>query len=180
MWLRAGRKRGTLRGMRLLGVFGAGVLAGAIGMVLWFTLDPDWNSTSGAVRGGGNITVTFDEQALAAMIAGEILALGGAGGAPAVDVEVESAGLVRVAILPGASGAGLRASLVLDPDVVEGRLHLRVTEAVPGAAGTPEALARLLEEELGGRLDEAAGALPYRLVSIRTVERRLSLDLKLE
>lgn len=178
--LRASGEGGTLGVMRAPWVFVAGVLAGAMLMVLWLTLDPDWNGSSGAVGGGGNIAVVFDERALAAMVAAELAALGGVGGSPAVDVDVLREGLLVVSVLSGASGTGPRASVMLDPDVVEGRLRLRVGEGSLGALGAPEVFAELLEGEIGRRLDEAAGGLPYRLVAIWTVERRLRLDLKIE
>uniref|UniRef100_UPI002ADD465D hypothetical protein n=1 Tax=Tepidiforma sp. TaxID=2682230 RepID=UPI002ADD465D len=139
--------------MRVLWVFVAGVLAGAMLMVLWLTLDPDWDGRSGAVGGGGNITVVLDERALAAMVAAELPVLGGVSGSPAVDVDVLREGLVVVSILSGASGTGPRASVMLDPDVVEGRLRLRVGEGSLGGLGAPEVFAELLEEEIGGRLD---------------------------
>ncbi|GIW18689.1 hypothetical protein [Tepidiforma sp.] len=166
--------------MRGLFAFALGMLAGAVAVVLWFTVDPDFDARTEAVAGGGNITVTFDERALAAIIARELPAIPGVGERPAVDVEVLQEGLVGVTFGVGAWGVGTRASVYLDPEVADGRLVLRVARATLGGLTAPEAVAALIEPPLQERLDEAAGELPYRLVAIRTTDRRLALDLALD
>ncbi len=166
--------------MRVLFAFGLGLLAGAVGVVLWFTVDPDFEARTEAVAGGGNITVTFDERALAAIVARELAAIPGVGERPATDVEVLQEGLVAVRFGVGAWGVGTRASIHFDPEVADGRLVLRVARAMLGELTAPDSVAALIEPPLQRRLDDAAGGLPYRVVAIRTTDRRLALDLALD
>jgi len=166
--------------MRVLIAFALGALAGAIGVVLWFTIDPDFEAQTEAVAGGGNIAVAFDERALAAIIAEELATLPGVSARPVVEVEVQQEGLILVTFAIGSQGIGVRGSIRFDPNVADGRLRLDVVGASLGGLAAPEAVAALVEPPLQARLDEAAGSLPYRLVAIRTTDRRLTLDLAID
>ncbi len=166
--------------MRTLGAFAVGLLAGAIGVVLWFTVDPDFEAETEAVAGGGNITVAFDERALAMLVAEQVATLPGFGERPAVSVEVLREGVIEVGLGAGVGGVGARAMLVFDPNVVEGRLRLDVVRATLGELAAPEVVVGLIEPRIQARMDAAAGDLSYRLVAIRTTDRRLTLELAIE
>lgn len=166
--------------MRTLGAFIIGLLTGGIGVVLWFTVDPDFEARTDAVAGGGNITVGFDERALATLVAEQVAELPGFGERPAVSVQVLREGIIEIGLAAGVGGVGARATLAVDPNVVDGRLRLDVVRATLGGLAAPEALVGLIEPRLQERMDAAAGTLPYRLVAIRTTDRRLTLELAIE
>ena len=77
----------------------------------------------------------------------------------------------------GTLGVGRRSSITLDPNIVDGRRHLDVVEAALGEVAAPGVVADLIEQPIQARLDDLAGGLEYRLTSIRTTERRLTLEI---
>ncbi len=163
--------------MRTLLLLVLGGLCGVLGTVLFFSVDPSFDSNGADGAGGGNVSLSLDEQALAAIIARELPAIPAFGEKPLVEVTVGTAGIIRVEMTVGTIGVGLRSSITLDPNIVEGRLQLDVVEAALGDVAAPQAIADLLEQPIQDRLDEMAGGLHYRLISIRTTDRRLTLEI---
>jgi hypothetical protein len=163
--------------MRTLLLLVLGGLCGVLGTVLFFSVDPNFDSNGADRAGGGNVSLSLDEQALAAIIARELPAIPAFGEKPLVEVTVGTSGIIRVEMTVGTIGVGLRSSITLDPNIVEGRLQLDVVEAALGDVAAPQAIADLLEQPIQDRLDEVAGGLHYRLIAIRTTDRRLTLEI---
>lgn len=163
--------------MRSLLLLALGGVCGVLGTVLFFTVDPNFESNGADGAGGGNITLSLDERALAVIIAEQLPKIPAFGEKPLVEVTVGTAGIVKVEMTVGTLGVGLRSSITLDPNIVNGSLQLDVVEAALGEIAAPQAVADLLEEPIQRRLDELAGGLQYRLTSIRTTDRRLTLEI---
>ncbi len=156
------------------------VLGGVCGVlitVLFFTLDPTFEANEKDGAGGGNVTLVLDERALAIIIADQLPQIPAFGEKPQVEVTVGTAGIIKVEMTLGTLGVGLRSSITLDPNIVDGRLHLDVVEAALGEVAAPGVVAGLIEQPIQARLDDLAGGLEYRLTSIRTTERRLTLEI---
>ncbi len=163
--------------MRTLLLLVLGGVCGALGTVLFFTIDPDFETNGADGAGGGNVTLVLDERALAIIIADQLPQIPAFGEKPHVEVTVGTAGIIKVEMTLGTLGVGLRSSITLDPNIVDGRLQLDVVEAALGEIAAPQAVADLMEEPIQQRLDELAGGLEYRLTSIRTTDRRLTMEI---
>ena len=164
--------------MKSLLLLGLGTLCGVLATVLFFTIDPTFDSPEADGAGGGNISVTFTEEALALLIARELPELPAFGAAPQVRTTVGANGLVKVDGVVGGLGVGLRTGITVNPNIVNGKLQLDVVEANLGDLAVPEELARVLEAPLAERLDSLANGQPYRLTAIRTTEQRLTLEIQ--
>lgn len=154
-----------------------GGLCGVLATVLFFTVDPTFQAADTDGAGGGNVTLVLDERALAVIIAEQLPRIPAFGEKPHVEVTVGTAGIVKVEMTLGTLGVGLRSSITLDPNIVDGRLQLDVVEAALGEIAAPDMVADLIEEPIQARLDDLAGGLDYRLTSIRTTDRRLTLEI---
>lgn len=165
----------AMHGLLLL-LFGA--LCGAVGTALFFTIDPSFETAGGDGAGGGNARISLDEEALATLVEQQLTGIVGLPAGTAVTVVVEEAGLLQVnLVLPAAAGFGIRAGIVLDPEVVNGRLQFNIVEASLGRLAGPEAIAEGIAHPLRQRLEALSGGLDYRLTSIRTTDRRLTLEI---
>jgi hypothetical protein len=96
---------------------------------------------------------------------------------PQVEVTVGTAGIIKVEMTLGTLGVGLRSSITLDPTIVDDRLQLDVVESALGEIAAPGVIADLIEQPIQARLEDLAGGLEYRLTSIRTTDRRLTLEI---
>ena len=143
-------------------------LCGVLGTVLFFTVDPSFDSTTDADgAGGGNVTLSLSEEALASLIASELPGLPGFGETPQVETTVGANGIIRVDIGIGGLGVGLRSSITVNPnivmagevDVVDARLSTAVRK-------TRDLMAR----PIARRLIRVWG-ITYRVTHIRTTER---------
>jgi len=58
----------------------------------------------------------------------------------------------------GTLGVGLRSSITIDPNIVDGRLQLDVVESALGEIAAPGVIADLIEQPIQARLDDLAAA----------------------
>ena len=166
--------------MRSLLLFVLGGVCGVLGTVLFFTVDPTFDTTTNADgAGGGNVSLVLSEEALATLIARELPGLPGFGQEPQVETTVGSNGIIRIDIGVGGLGVGLRSSITVNPNIVDGRLKFDVVEARLGEAAVPSELAEVMERPIERRLDSLAGEVDYRVTAIRTTERRLTLEIEI-
>ena len=156
-----------------------GALCGAVATVVLFTVDPGFDGTEADGAGGGNVSLSLNEEALATLIARELPALPGFGEDPQVSVIVGSNGIMVVDIVLGGLGVGLRGAITLNPEIEEGGLRLEVVEARLGELAVPDELAQVLEVPLQARLETLAGGFEYRLTAIRTTDHRLTLEIEI-
>lgn len=163
--------------MRSLLLLVLGGICGVLATVLFFTIDPTFEANEKDGAGGGNVTLVLDERALAIIIADQLPQIPAFGEKPQVEVTVGTAGIIKVEMTLGTLGVGLRSSITIDPNIVDGRLHLDVVESALGEIAAPGVVADLIEQPIQDRLDSLAGGLDYRLTSIRTTERRLTLEI---
>lgn len=164
--------------MRSLFLLFLGGLCGVLATVLIFTIDPSFES--GEVEdgaGGGNVTLSLDEQALATIVEQELPELPAFAERPKVEVRVERTGFVRVEIGVGDIGVGVRSSILLNPNIVDGQLQIDVESASLGQLALPEQVAEIVEAPIQSRLNSLAEGFEYRLTSIRTTDRRLTLEI---
>lgn len=164
--------------MRSLFLLLLGGLCGVLATVLIFTIDPSFDAREvedGA--GGGNVTLTLDEQALASIVEQELPELPAFAERPKVEVRVERTGFVRVEIGVGELGVGVRSSILLNPNIVDGALQIDVESASLGQLALPDQVASLVEAPIEARLNSLAEGFEYRLTSIRTTDRKLTLEI---
>jgi hypothetical protein len=165
--------------MKSLLLLALGGIAGVLATVLFFTVDPTFNSNDANGSGGGNITLELSEDALAKIVAQELAKLPAFGDHPQVQVTVGSNGLMTVDIGIGGLGVGLRGSLTLNPNIVDDRLHLDVVEGHLGELAVPQEIAALIEVPINDRLDSLASGVDYRLTAIQTTDRKLGLEIEI-
>jgi len=165
--------------MKSLFLLVLGALCGVLATVLFFTIDPTFDSSEADGAGGGNVTLSLSEEALAALIARELPEIPAFGDTPQVQTTVGANGLVKVDIVVGGLGVGLRSGITLNPNIVDGKLKLDVVEANLGELAVPEEIATLVEAPIQARLDSLANGLDYRLTAIRTTEHRLTFEIQI-
>ncbi len=165
--------------MRPLFLLALGALCGVLGTVLFFTVDPTFDTTDADGAGGGNISLSLSEEALASLIASVLPTMPAFGGAPLVETTVGANGLVKVDITVGGLGVGQRSSITLNPNIVNGKFEFEVVEASLGDVALPAEIANLMEKPVQERLDALANGFTYRLTAIRTTERRLTLEIEI-
>ncbi len=156
-----------------------GGMCGVLATVLFFTIDPTFEADETNGAGVGNAVLVLDERMLAVLIAGEMEQSPELAGAAFVDVSVKTSGVIEVSIVPGGGTPGRPLRLSLDPNILDGRLQVEVIEnglevlvAAGGAAG-------LIQAPIEARLQSMAGDSEYRLVSIKTTDRRLTLEISI-
>lgn len=168
------------RSMRSFFLFVLGGVCGVLGTVLFFTVDPTFDTATNADgAGGGNVSLVLTEEALAGLIERELPSLPGFGQDPQVETTVGSNGVIRVDIGVGGLGVGLRSSITVNPNIVDGRLKFDVVDARLGELAIPGEVAEVMAHPVEVRLDSLAGELPYRVTSIRTTERRLTIEIEI-
>lgn len=165
--------------MKPLFLLALGAVCGVLATVLFFTIDPTFDSPEADGAGGGNVSLALSEDALSALIAAELPLLPSFGEAPKVETTVGSNGLMKVDITVGGLGIGLRGSITLNPNIADGRLRLDVVESSLGELASPEEIAVLIEKPIQDRLDGLASGLDYRLTAIRTTDQRLTLEVEI-
>jgi len=163
--------------MKSLLLLALGGVCGVLITVLFFTIDPTFRANESDGAGGGNVTLVLNERALAILIAEQLPQVPAFGEKPQVEVTVGTAGIIKVEMTLGTLGVGLRSSITLDPNIVDGHLKLDVVEAALGDIAAPGVIADLIEQPIQARLEDLAGGLEYRLTSIRTTDRRLTLEI---
>ncbi len=163
--------------MRSLFLLLLGGLCGALGAVLISTISPSPSADVVEGTGGGNVSMTLDEQGLATIVEAHLPELPAFAERPKVEVRVQRNGIIRVEIGVGELGVGVRSSIQLNPEIVDGRLEIQVVASTLGQLALPEQLAMLVEEPIEARLDALAEGFEYRLTSIRTTEGKLTLEI---
>ena len=156
-----------------------GALCGVLATVLFFTIDPTFDSPDGDGAGGGNVTLSFNEEALASLIAKELSGIAVFGDAPQVQTTVGSNGLIKIDVTVGGLGVGIRGGITVNPNIVDGKLKLDVVAASLGELAIPDDIAALIERPIQDRLDSLASGPNYRLTAIRTTEHRLTLEIQI-
>ncbi|WP_322795676.1 hypothetical protein [Tepidiforma sp.] len=139
--------------------FLVGLLAGGVSVALLVTLGGNAGGDAGEA-GVGNVVLRYDERALGVVAEAAL-------GQRAV-VRVEQRG--RLAVALGSYGDGDGQRLVVDPDLSDGRLVVRLIEGEAGEAAR-------LEGALVAAMDAAMSGTPYRVVAIATRDERLTLEL---
>jgi hypothetical protein len=167
------------RPMKSLLLLLLGALCGALATVLFFTIDPDFETDERDGAGGGNARLSLDEDALASLITQQLPEVPGFETDTAVQVMIDPAGTINIDLAVGKLGVGLQSSVVINPNVVDGRLKLSIVEAKLGPLVVPEQFAAAIERALQRRLDALAEGFEYRLTSIATTDHRLTLEIKL-
>jgi hypothetical protein len=147
--------------------------------VLFFSLDTTFEADPDDSAGGGNARLVFDEPGLEALIEKEIGGIEGFAEVSTVDVSIEEEGVIRLTLGVGNGQVGISGDLVLDPNVVDGKLDVEVVQAGLGGLGLPEPLAEIIERKLQEQLDALDPEVDYRLVSITTTNRELGLEVEL-
>ncbi len=154
-----------------------GGLCGALAAVLMSTVSPSPSADEVEGTGGGNVSMTLDEQGLATIVAAHLPELPAFAERPKVEVRVQRNGIIRVEIGVGELGVGVRSSIQLNPEIVDGRLKIEVVASTLGQLALPDQLATLVEEPIVARLDALAEGFEYRLTSIRTTDGKLTLEI---
>jgi hypothetical protein len=167
------------RRMKPLLILLLGALCGSLATVLFFTIDPAFETDERDGAGGGNARISLDEDALASLITQQLPQVPGFDPDTRVQVTIDASGVIRVDLAVGKLGVGVQSSIVINPNVVDGRLHLSVVEAKLAPLVAPDQLAHAIEAPLQKRLDALANGFAYRLTSIATTDRRLTLEIKL-
>jgi len=163
--------------MRTLFLLGLGILCGAIGTVLFFTLDPTFEGHAAKDVVVGNASLTLDEDALSTLVGNEFRNFNSFTEGSVVKTDIRSDGLIKFNITVGTLGVGVRSSILVDPEVVEGRLQVNVVEASLGELALPDQVAKRIQAPLQERLDSLAGGFPYRLTAITTTDAQLTLQI---
>lgn len=164
--------------MKSLLFLALGAVCGAVVAVLVFSVDPDFDPSEADGAGGGNSTLVLTEEALGVLFESELHTLPRYGEDPQVAVIVGSNGIMVINISVGSIGAGVRSSLTVNPEIVEGRLKLEVVQSKLELA-TPEELAAALERPIQRRLEALADGAEYRVTAIRTTDHRLAVEVEI-
>ena len=161
---------------RTMWLLALGAVCGVLATVLFFTIDPRFEADETNGAGVGNAVLVLDEHMLAAIIGRELGELPAFGAGTYVEVRVRTSGLVDVAIFPGGPGSGRKAAISIDPNIQAGGLQTDIVDdGLDGLAPGAE-VAALIRGPIQARLDGLAGGMEYRLVSIKTTDRRLTLE----
>lgn len=165
--------------MRSLFLLLLGVVCGVVGTVLFTTLDPDFDPERGpGAVAVGNVRLSLDEDALDTLVRDQLRSLSTFTESSTVKSNIRSDGLIDFTITVGTLGVGLRTTIVVDPEVVDGRLEMNVVEASLGDFALPGEVAERIEAPLQARLEALAGNLDYRLTAITTADHRLTLEIE--
>ena len=158
--------------MRSLVLLVLGALAGVVATVMLQTLDPDGATPPPEASGGGNARISFDEDALIALLStdlGDIVPVG------SIKVAIEARGVIKISVR-GIPPDPISVDLILDPDLTDGRFRLTVIES---HGSIPLQLVEHLENALSVRLQTLAGLADYRVTAITTAGRRLEIEIKM-
>lgn len=156
-----------------------GALLGATAVLVYFTVDTDFDPGTPDDGGVGNVRLEFDREALEILIAEQIDEVESIPGQPAVAVVVREEGLVDIELGVGAGSVGVGGTVVVNPEVVEGRLALEVVEARVGTLPAPEALIPPLEEALARAIENIGDGREYELVAIITRDGILAFEVEI-
>jgi uncharacterized protein YpmS len=163
--------------MRSLFLLFLGSLCGVLVTVLITTLDPSFDAAEVDGAGGGNVSLTLDERALASIVEQHLPELPAFAERPKVEVRVQRNGVIRVEIGVGEFGVGVRSSIHLNPNIVDGELQIDVVAFTLGQLALPEQVAILVQEPIAARLNALAEGFEYRVTSIRTTDRKLTVEI---
>lgn len=159
--------------MRSLVILVLGAVAGVVAVIMFQTLDSDSASPPPATSGGGNTRMSFDQDALVALLAtglGDQVPLG------SLKVTVEPRGVMLVSIRGLAPPESISGDITLDPDLQDGQLVLTIVD-VDGAI--PPMLVENLQAALRVRLQTLAGRDDYRVTAITTAGNRLEIEIEI-
>lgn len=161
--------------MRTLFLLALGFLSGMIATVLLFTLNDALEGPPSRAPGVGNARIVMDARSLGLMVTAS-LAEPGAAIPVLAEVEIHSEGTLAIRFAVTPSETGPHGWIVLDPELREGSLDVRVVEAdLEGP--TPQTVAATIESELNARLSSLAGGQDFTLVSIATARSGLTLEI---
>jgi len=163
--------------VRLFLAIAFGALIGAVAVLVYLTVDTDFDPDDPDDGGVGNVRVEFDHDALEVLVLREIGKLEGVPADPAVNVLVRDDGYVDVELGLGTGGLGVAGTIVVNPEVADGRLALEVVEARFGEFSAPDTFVPLLEDALVRSMEGAAEGLEYRLVAIITRDGVLAFEI---
>jgi hypothetical protein len=165
--------------MRSLFLLLLGAFSGAIATVLFFSFDTSFDSDPDTSAGIGNARLVFEEPGLETIIRERLNQIDGLQDVSRVNVAIEEEGVIRVQLGVGKSQVGFTGEVVLDPNVVNGKLDIEVVKAGTGSLDLPEPIADILEQELQESLDSVDPGVDYRLVAITTTNHELTLEVEL-
>ncbi|MEX2081132.1 MAG: hypothetical protein WEC33_05910, partial [Dehalococcoidia bacterium] len=100
------------------------------------------------------------------------------GQTPVTDVEVLDSGFLEITLGPAPGSEPASASVLVDPEVVDGKLVVAVVESASVGLAAPEEVAPVLQAALEFRLVALAGDEDYELVAIITKDGRLTLEIQ--
>jgi uncharacterized protein YpmS len=163
--------------MRSLFLLSLGGLCGVVATVLITTIDPRFDAAEVDGAGGGNVSLTLDERALAAIVEQHLPEIPAFAEQPRVEVRIQRNGIIRVEIGVGEFGVGVRSSIHLNPNIVDGQLQIDVVASTLGQLALPEQVATLVQEPVQARLNALAEGFEYRVTSIRTTDRKLTIEI---
>jgi hypothetical protein len=163
--------------MRSLVLLLLGAGAGIVATVLFFTLDPSFDTDHRDGVGGGNARLSLDESAVASLIERELADVPGFAEIGTVRITVREDGILEVRLGAGAASVVVAGTLFLNPGIVDGQLVVEVVEARLGHLPAPDILVAAIQQRLQQRLDALAGGFDYRVTAITTTDRRLTVEI---
>ncbi len=159
--------------MRSLVILVLGAMAGVVAVIMLQTLDSDGSSPPTVTSGGGNTRMSFDEDALVALLAadlGEQVPLG------SLEVTVEARGVILVSIRGLAPPESISGDITLDTDRQDGQILHTIVDL---DRAIPPMLVENLQAALRVRLQTLAGREDYRVTAITTAGNRLEIEIKI-
>lgn len=165
--------------MRALLLLLMGTIAGVVATVMFFSLDPDYSYTSAGQdgAGGGNARLSLDEGAFSAIVQSQLQQVETFGSDLNVVSTIQPNGLIEVDVIVGVNPVAFRATIILDPEVVDSKLEFVVADARLGNLAAPNDIAELLQRQIQRQLEAIAAGYDYRLTLITTTEGRLTLEI---
>lgn len=173
--------RGIVGSMRPFAWFLLGALAGIVGTVMVYTLDPLFQGDEGETSGGGNVRLVLDPTAVSALAE----RVGSAMLSPLADYPsvvarstVRTSGVVDLTLELRSHGETFASgSVTFDPEIDDGTLaFVVVRDELPGIVDS-SALGEGMARELVAWLSDLAMGRAYRVVAIATADGRLAVEI---
>lgn len=166
-----------MRGLLLLLL---GLASGVVGAVLLFTLVDTFDTGGPERTGGGNARVELEQSALSYLIQRRAELIVPENEPLHIGTTIYDTGNIEIRITIGEIGVAEESRIVLDPEVVDGKLEFTVVESELAEDMPSEAqLASILMRPLYDQLSALAGGGEYRLTSITTRDGMLRLEVQL-
>lgn len=167
--------------MRPFAWFLFGALAGIVGTVMVYSLNPIFRGDEGETAGGGNVRLVLDVDAVASLaevVAGDLARPMAEQPQVSAEAVIQTSGLIELQLQARVGdAAAAEGSVTFDPEIVDGTLVLDVNrDGLPGLVD-----AQALAEGMARRLDSWFALVtlgrPYRVVAIATVDGRFAIEL---